>query len=72
MPSSSSTTSTSDFDWPLIFKQDFENMPRVHKGMKSRAFVGGRPSPIQERTISNFHKSLRRFLDDPHADDGKS
>ncbi|MCW1429519.1 aromatic ring-hydroxylating oxygenase subunit alpha [Novosphingobium sp. JCM 18896] len=58
-----------DGDFPLIFRQDFLNIPKVQKGMKSRAFKGGRPSPIQERALSHFHKTLRRFLEDPHADD---
>ena len=58
-------------DWPLIYRQDLENIPRVQKGMKSRAFVGSRTSPIQERAVSNFHRSLRRFLEDPHAEDGQ-
>jgi len=60
-----------DFDWPLIYTQDFNNLPKVHKGMKSRAFRGGRTSPVQERAIPNFHRALRRFIEDPHADDGK-
>jgi phenylpropionate dioxygenase-like ring-hydroxylating dioxygenase large terminal subunit len=58
-----------DGDYPLIFQQDFENIPRVQKGMKSRAFKAGRPSPVQERAVSHFHRTLRRFLQDPHADD---
>jgi phenylpropionate dioxygenase-like ring-hydroxylating dioxygenase large terminal subunit len=56
-------------DFPLIFQQDFLNIPRVQKGMKSSAFKGGRPSPVQERAVSHFHRTLRRFLEDPHADD---
>jgi phenylpropionate dioxygenase-like ring-hydroxylating dioxygenase large terminal subunit len=60
-----------DFDWPKIFKQDFQNIERVQKGTKSRAFAGARPSPVQERAIPGFHRALRRFLKDPHADDGK-
>jgi hypothetical protein len=24
---------------------------------------------VQERAVSNFHRALRRFLEDPHADD---
>jgi hypothetical protein len=59
-----------DGDFPLIFRQDFLNIPKVQRGMKSRGFRGGRPSPVQERAVSNFHRVLRRFLDDPHADDG--
>jgi hypothetical protein len=58
-----------DGDYPLIFRQDFENIPKVQKGMKSRGFKGGRPSPVQERAVSHFHRTLRRFLRDPHADD---
>jgi hypothetical protein len=56
-------------DWPLIFIQDFTNMPKVQKGMKSRGFKGGLTNPIQERTVSSFHRMLRRFMQDPHADD---
>ncbi len=58
-----------DGDFPLIFRQDFLNIPRVQRGMKSRAFKGARPSPIQERAVSHFHRTLRRFLEDSHADD---
>jgi phenylpropionate dioxygenase-like ring-hydroxylating dioxygenase large terminal subunit len=58
-----------DGDFPLIFEQDFLNIPRVQKGMKSSAFKGGRPSPVQERAVSHFSRTLRRFLEDPHADD---
>jgi phenylpropionate dioxygenase-like ring-hydroxylating dioxygenase large terminal subunit len=56
-------------EWPLIFRQDFENIPKVHKGMRSRGFRGARTSPVQERAIANFHRVLRRFLRDEHADD---
>jgi hypothetical protein len=37
--------------------------------MRSRGFTGSRPSPVQERAITNFHRVLRRFMIDPHADD---
>lgn len=57
-------------DFPLIFRQDFLNIPKVQRGMKSRGFRGSRPSPIQERAVSHFHRTLRRFLEDGHADDG--
>ena len=56
-------------DWPLIYKQDLENIPKVHKGMRSRGFQGAIPNPVQERAISNFHRVLRRFMEDPRADD---
>jgi phenylpropionate dioxygenase-like ring-hydroxylating dioxygenase large terminal subunit len=58
-----------DGNYPLIFRQDFMNIPKVQTGMKSRAFKGGRPSPVQERAVSHFHKTLRRFLQNPHVDD---
>ena len=58
-----------DGNFPLIFRQDFLNIPRVQQGMKSSAFKGGRPSPVQERAISHFHRTLRRFLQAPRGDD---
>jgi hypothetical protein len=58
-----------DGDFPLIFEQDFLNVPKVHRGMKSRAFKASRTSPVQERAVSHFHRTLRRFIEDPHADD---
>jgi len=54
-----------DTDWPLIYAQDFINLSHIQRGMKSRGFVGLRTNPLQERAISNFHRSLRRFLKDP-------
>jgi hypothetical protein len=59
----------SNGDWPLIYQQDMANIPRVQKGLRSRGFRGSRPSPIQERAIANFHRRLRTFMQDPHADD---
>ena len=56
-------------DLPLIFRQDFLNIPKVPRGMRSRGFKGSRTSPVQERAVSHFHRTLRRFLEDPHADD---
>ncbi len=58
-----------DGDFPLIFEQDFLNVFKVQRGMKSRAFKGSRTSPIQERAVSHFHRTLRRFIEDTHADD---
>ncbi|ASG22244.1 aromatic ring-hydroxylating oxygenase subunit alpha [Nitrospirillum viridazoti] len=49
-------------DWGLILEQDFQNMGEVQKGMKSRGFKGARPSPVQERAISNFHETLHHYL----------
>ena len=56
-------------NFPLIYQQDFQNVPKVQRGMRSRGFKASRPSPIQERAISHFARILRRFLADPHADD---
>ncbi len=55
-----------DGDWGLIYEQDFQNIPEVQKGFRSRAFKGERTNPVQERAISNFHRVLRRFLQDPY------
>jgi phenylpropionate dioxygenase-like ring-hydroxylating dioxygenase large terminal subunit len=48
--------------WPMVFTQDFNNMPEVQKGMKSRAFPGPRPSPLQEQAVINFHKTLSGYM----------
>jgi phenylpropionate dioxygenase-like ring-hydroxylating dioxygenase large terminal subunit len=58
-----------DGDFPLILRQDFLNIAKVQRGMKSRGFRGGRTNPVQERAVSHFHKVLRRFIENPHADD---
>jgi hypothetical protein len=46
----------------LVLSQDFQNMGEVQKGMKSRGFHGSRTNPLQETTISNFHRVLYRYL----------
>ena len=51
-------------DWGLILAQDFQNMGEVQLGMKSRGFRGARPSPVQERAISNFHATLHHYLEE--------
>jgi len=48
----------------LILSQDFANMTEVQKGMKSSGFRGARPNPLQESSISNFHRVLREVLFD--------
>jgi phenylpropionate dioxygenase-like ring-hydroxylating dioxygenase large terminal subunit len=58
-----------DEGWPLILRQDFQNLIRVQRGMHSRGFKGSRTNPLQERAVFNFHRILRRFMEDPHADD---
>lgn len=55
-------TKWEDCDWKRILSQDFANLARVQRGMKSRGFVGGRPNPQQEQAISNFHRMIWRVV----------
>jgi phenylpropionate dioxygenase-like ring-hydroxylating dioxygenase large terminal subunit len=48
--------------WPVLFTQDFENMPMVQKGMHSRGFGGPRPSPVQELGVIHFHRLLAKYM----------
>jgi len=48
--------------WRKILSQDFANMPQVQKGMKSRGYSGGRPSPVQEACVAHFHKLLSQYM----------
>ncbi|CAN7659472.1 aromatic ring-hydroxylating dioxygenase subunit alpha [Phenylobacterium sp. LjRoot225] len=48
--------------WRLILSQDFQNMPKVQQGMKSRGFPGARPSPRQEVAIIQFHRMLAQYI----------
>lgn len=48
--------------WPLILRQDFENLAALQRGMKSRGFRGARPNPRQESALTNFHRALREFI----------
>jgi hypothetical protein len=45
-----------------FLEEDFSNMQLVQKGMQSRSFRGGRTNPVQELTVSNFHKVLYEYL----------
>ncbi len=51
-----------DSRWPRVLQQDFDNMPEVQKGMKSRGFKGARPNPRQEVTVAHFHKTLASYM----------
>lgn len=46
----------------LILSQDFVNMGQVQQGMKSRGFAGARTNPLQETSISNFHRVLHEYV----------
>jgi nitrite reductase/ring-hydroxylating ferredoxin subunit len=50
------------FDKNEFLYDDLVNMPEVQKGMYSRGFRGARTNPDQEKTVSNFHRSLHDFI----------
>jgi phenylpropionate dioxygenase-like ring-hydroxylating dioxygenase large terminal subunit len=49
--------------WGKILTQDYQNLPKVQKGMNSRGFRGARPNPKQERAVINFHRALVDFIE---------
>lgn len=51
-----------DCDWGRVLSQDFANLERIQRGMKSRGFVGARTNPRQEQAISNFHRMIWRVV----------
>jgi phenylpropionate dioxygenase-like ring-hydroxylating dioxygenase large terminal subunit len=48
--------------WRRLLWQDFENIPEVQKGIKSRGFGGARPNPIQELGVIHFHRLLSQYM----------
>jgi hypothetical protein len=48
--------------WPPIPAQDFSNLPRQQRGLHARSFDYMRLSEQMEGHISNFHRTLDRFL----------
>jgi len=48
--------------WRLILAQDFNNMPEVQKGMKSRGFRGPRPNPVSELPVTHFFRKLAEYM----------
>jgi phenylpropionate dioxygenase-like ring-hydroxylating dioxygenase large terminal subunit len=48
--------------WGQILTQDFLNLERMQKGMKSMSFEGLRTNPVQEVAIINFHRALEEFI----------
>lgn len=48
--------------WRRILSQDFQNMPKVQQGMKSRGFPGNRPNPVQEVAVIHFHETLATYM----------
>ena len=49
-------------DWPYVLLQDFSNMAAVQQGMKSLGFAGARPNPYMERSTSNLHRNLAKYM----------
>jgi phenylpropionate dioxygenase-like ring-hydroxylating dioxygenase large terminal subunit len=49
-------------DWGEITMQDYENLGRVQRGMKSRGFDGLRCNPRQESNILHMHRVIDRYL----------
>ncbi len=52
----------SEEKWRKILSQDFQNMPEIQKGIKSRGFQGPRPSPVQEVPVIHFHRTLAQYM----------
>jgi hypothetical protein len=48
--------------WGLIPRQDFSNMARQQRGLHSKSFRQMRLSSRMERSISNMHEELDRYL----------
>jgi len=49
-------------DWGEITEQDYDNIGRVQRGMKSAGFDGLRLNPRQESNILHMHKVIDRYL----------
>ena len=47
---------------PPFLIQDFENIPHMQKGVRSRGFRGARTNPVQEKIITNFHANVRQMV----------
>jgi phenylpropionate dioxygenase-like ring-hydroxylating dioxygenase large terminal subunit len=47
---------------PPFLSQDYENLPYLQKGVRSRGFKGARPNPVQETVIPNFHAAVRKTI----------
>ncbi len=49
-------------DWGELTTQDYENVTRVQRGMKSQAFDGLRLNPRQEINILHMHRGIDEYL----------
>jgi nitrite reductase/ring-hydroxylating ferredoxin subunit len=48
--------------WPLLWLQDFENLPDVQRGMKCSGPQAVRPNPVVEKAIINLHRNLAKYM----------
>jgi len=51
-------------DWGTLTMQDYENVERVQRGMKSTAFRGLRLNPRQEINLVHMHRTIDDYLTD--------
>jgi phenylpropionate dioxygenase-like ring-hydroxylating dioxygenase large terminal subunit len=60
-----------EHDWGEITTQDYENIARVQRGMRSRGFDGLRCNPRQESNVVHMHRVLDRYVygDERHDSD---
>lgn len=49
-------------DWGTLTMQDYENVERVQRGMKSTAFRGLRLNPRQEVNLLHMHRTIDDYL----------
>jgi len=51
-----------EHDWGTLTMQDYENVERVQRGMKSAAFRGLRLNPRQEINLLHMHRTIDDYL----------
>lgn len=51
-----------EHDWGRILNQDFRNLEKMQRGIKSMGFTGSRTNPVQEQPVSNFHRAVREVI----------
>jgi hypothetical protein len=51
-----------EHDWGRILNQDFRNLEKMQRGIKSISFAGSRTNPVQEQPVSNFHRGVREVI----------
>lgn len=56
------TPEVTEENYRKVLCQDFSNMGEVQKGMKSMAFAGARPHPVEEQAVINFHRQLAAYM----------